>query len=30
VLKLGHIAKATRNVLKGSTSYELICKRDQK
>jgi hypothetical protein len=29
-LKLGHIATATRNISKGTTTYTLICKRDQK
>jgi hypothetical protein len=29
-LKTGHIMSATRNILKGTTSYEIICKRDQK
>jgi hypothetical protein len=30
VLKLGHIKRASRNVYKGTTTYELICKRSQK
>lgn len=29
-LKVGHISSAVRNILKGTTTYELICKRDQK
>jgi len=29
-LKLGHIKRASRNIYKGTTSYELICKRSQK
>jgi hypothetical protein len=29
-MKTGHIMSATRNILKGTTSYEIICKRDQK
>jgi hypothetical protein len=29
-LKIGHIKRASRNIYKGTTSYELICKRSQK
>jgi hypothetical protein len=29
-LKVGHIKRASRNIYKGTTSYELICKRSQK